>query len=203
MLELGDLGLLKRDAPQALSWWMKALEAGDDLAAYRLADLHRVLGDTEKASLHFRHAVEAGVPGAANDYAMFLIGQGDEAGHGQLLRAAEEGDTLAMYNLAYLAAERGDPTENERWSRASAEAGHPGGAFSLGLLAYERGDLEAAETWYRKAAGAQYADAMFNLGNLLRERGDRDGAEHWYGRAAAAGVAEAAENLAILRRTGG
>lgn len=203
MLELGDLGLLKRDAPQALSWWTKALEAGDDLAAYRLADLHQVLGDTEKASVHFRRAVEAGVPGAANDYAMFLIGQGDDAGHGQLLRAAEEGDASAMYNLAYLAAERGDLTENERWSRASAEAGHPGGAFSLGLLAHERGDLEAAETWYRKAAGAQHSDAMFNLGNLLRERGDLDGAEHWYGRAAAAGVAEAAENLVLLRRTRG
>ncbi|MFI8817881.1 MULTISPECIES: hypothetical protein [unclassified Streptomyces] len=135
MLELGDLGLLKRGAPQALSWWTKALEAGGDLAAYRLADLHQALGDTEKASLHFRRAVEAGVSGAANNYALFLIGQGDDASHGQLLRAAEEGDTSAMYNLAYLAAERGDVTENERWSRASAEAGHPGGASSLGLLA--------------------------------------------------------------------
>ncbi|MGW2016775.1 tetratricopeptide repeat protein [Streptomyces sp. NPDC001927] len=200
MLGLGDLSALKRDAPEALAWWTKALDAGDDLAAYRLADLHQTLGDSETASLHFQRAVEAEVPGSANDYALFLITQGDDAGHELLLRAAEGGDALAMYNLASIAAERGDLAEKERWAQASAEAGHPHGAFSLGLLAYESGDLEKAETWYRRAAEAHHANATFNLANLLRERGDFDGAEHWYGRAAAAGDREAAENLVILRR---
>ncbi|MFB7278918.1 tetratricopeptide repeat protein [Streptomyces hydrogenans] len=200
MLELGDLAALERDANRALSWWAKAVEAGDDLAAYRLADLHQVLGDTENASRYFRRAVDAGVPGAANDFALFLISRGDDAGHELLLRAAEEGDALAMYNLASQAAERGDVREKERWSRASAEAGHPEGAYSLGLLSSERGDLEEAETWYRAAAEGRHPNAMFNLGLLLRERGDFDGAEHWYGRAAAAGDAQAAQNLVLLRR---
>ncbi|MFD3973444.1 tetratricopeptide repeat protein [Streptomyces cyaneofuscatus] len=200
MLDLGDLAALKRDVPRALSWWTKALKADEDLAALRLAHLHLSRGDGELAASCYRRAVEAGVPGAANDYGMLLIEQGDQTGHDLLRRAADGGDASAMYNLGYLAAQRGDPAEHERWSRASAEAGNREGAFALGLLSTERGDVEMAKSWYRTAAQAQHVDAMLNLGNVLREQGDLDSAEHWYEQGAAAGDEDAARNLVLLRR---
>ncbi|MFF8832408.1 tetratricopeptide repeat protein [Streptomyces sp. NPDC015131] len=200
MVELGELAVLRRDAAEALEWWTRALAAGSDLAAYRLGCLHHARGEADKAAPHYLRAARAGVPEAANDYAMFLFAQGDGSGHEWLRRAAESGDATAMYNLAVRAEGRGDLVEAERWSRRSADAGNPKGAYALGLLLHRRGDTEQAERWYLRAAEAQDRDAMYNLGNLLRERGELDGADHWYSRAARAGDADAAHNLTLLRR---
>ena len=87
---------------------------------------------------------------------------------------AEEGNTFAQVNLAYLTFEgEGTATDAARaaqWYRRAAEQGDETAQYNLGVM-YENGkgvarDLEEAVKWWRKAARQGYADAQYNLGAM-------------------------------------
>jgi len=93
----------------------------------------------------------------------------------ELLRPlAEQGNTFAQVNLAYLTFE-GDGTaansqEAAKWYRRAAEQGDENAQYNLGVM-YENGkgverDLSEAVKWWRKAARQGYADAQYNLGAM-------------------------------------
>ncbi|MGV9678816.1 tetratricopeptide repeat protein [Nocardia sp. NPDC003482] len=104
-----------------------------------------------------------------------------------LRKAADAGDTFAMFNLGRLFTEDGDRAQAEIWLRKASDAGDTFAMFSLGRLMEESGDRAEAETWHRKAAEAGDTYAMTNFGCLLAEDGDRAHAEIWLRKAAAAG----------------
>jgi TPR repeat protein len=105
-------------------------------------------------------------------------------------KAADAGDSNAMYNLGVLLEERSELGEAETWYRRAADAGNSLAMFNFGVLLADRDDLGEAETWYRRAADAGDSDAMSNLGLLLKERGELGEAETWWRRAADAGKVE-------------
>ena len=88
------------------------------------------------------------------------------------LKAAEQGDAGAQYNLGFryyfgkVVPE--DYAEAVKWFRKAAEQGYGKAQFSLGFL-YEHGhgvlenDAEAFK-WYRKAAEQGHVKAQYNLG---------------------------------------
>ncbi|SCD52121.1 Tetratricopeptide repeat-containing protein, partial [Streptomyces sp. SolWspMP-5a-2] len=83
-------------------------------------------------------------------------------------RAADAGNTNAMYNLGFLANDQGDTdTARTRWTQA-ADAGDTDAMGLLGILADERGDTDTARTWYTQAADAGNTNAMTSLGFLAR-----------------------------------
>ena len=87
---------------------------------------------------------------------------------------AEQGNTLAQVNLAYLVYE-GDGVDADaehaaRWYRLAAEQGDENAQYNLGVM-YENGDgvgrdLQEAVKWWRRAARQGYADAQYNLGAM-------------------------------------
>ncbi len=78
-------------------------------------------------------------------------------------RAAESGDTEAMFHLGVSLAERGELAEAEQWFRACAESGHPRAAESVGWILEQNGHHTEAATWYRKAADLGSARAARRL----------------------------------------
>ncbi|MGW0359218.1 caspase, EACC1-associated type [Nocardia nova] len=113
-------------------------------------------------------------------------------------RAADAGDTGAMYSLGYLLEQRGNLAEAETWYRRAIEAGSTDAMFLLCLLLERRGEAAEAETVFRRGIEAGYTSAMFGLGHLLEQRGEVAEAETWYRRAIEAGDTSAMFGLGYL-----
>lgn len=109
-------------------------------------------------------------------------------------RLADEGDTVAMRQLAYLLRET-DPASSQIWLRRAVQAGDVAAVFSLGVSLSESKPAEAAQ-WYRRAAEAGDRSAMFNLG-LLAKVVHRRERRRWLERAAGLGHPEAAHALGV------
>lgn len=99
-----------------------------------------------------------------------------------LKQPAEEGDTRAQNNLAYLYEHGlGVPRSlNDAlvWYRKAAEGGLPAAQYNLGTF-YYRGqgiaqDTELACKWFESAANAGYTDAEYMSGECLRSSARRD-----------------------------
>ena len=184
--------------PSAATWTeLRArADAGDEDAAWQLAELLAERGDLDGAEQILRARADAGDGHAAWRLAELLAERGDLDEAVQSARRADAGDRHAAEQLAELLAERGDLDE----LRARADAGDGDAAMRLAELLAERGDLdEAAQpgptpaTGCRRAAGraagrarrpgrgcAARADAgdrhaAGRLAELLAERGDLDG----------------------------
>jgi Flp pilus assembly protein TadD len=113
-------------------------------------------------------------------------------------KAADTGDTEAMYSMGVVLAEQGRTKEAEDWFRKAAEGGESLAMYSLGLLLERQGRTEEAERWFRAGAGAGDPDAMFRLGVCLLGQGKAEEAEQWYRAGAGTGQPDAAQNLGVL-----
>ncbi|MFE1794418.1 serine/threonine-protein kinase, partial [Streptomyces sp. NPDC059525] len=113
--------------------------------------------------------------------------EASETDEQHLQRAAEAGDSHAMFSLALLLADADRIDEAETWYRQAADAGRDSAMYNLALLLENTGRTGQAETWYRKAADAGHDGAMYNLALLLENTGRRTEAEPWYQRAAETG----------------
>jgi TPR repeat protein len=120
-----------------------------------------------------------------------------------LQKAADAGNTAAMYNLAELYISAEELGKGREWFQKAADAGNAAAMYKLGWL-YENAwgvaqDLAKARDWYQKAADAGNAAAMYNLG-WLYENGkggarDQGKARDWYQKAADAGNTDAKQAL--------
>ncbi|WP_448699759.1 serine/threonine-protein kinase [Streptomyces avidinii] len=113
-------------------------------------------------------------------------------------RAAEAGDSDAMFSLALLLTEADRIDEAETWYRKAADAGNTDAMHGLGFLLEDTGRTHEAETWYRKVADAGDSVAMNNLGLLLANTGRPNEAETWYQKAADAGNSGSMHGLGFL-----
>ncbi|KAF9930195.1 hypothetical protein FBU30_000795 [Linnemannia zychae] len=119
------------------------------------------------------------------------------------LKAAEQGDSSAQYNIGYLY-DNGHGVQQDyslamTWYKKAAEQGHTSAQFAVGSM-YENGysvpkDYLTAMIWFRRAADKGHSDAQNNIGNLyLNGHGvqqDYSQAMNWYKKAAEQGVANA------------
>ncbi len=124
--------------------------------------------------------------------------EASETDEQHLQRAAEAGDSDAMFSLAWLLQEADRIDEAETWYRKAADAGQIDVMNNLGVLLENTGRTNEAETWYRKAADAGQIDAMNNLGVLLENTGRTNEAETWSRKAADAGNTDAMHGLGVL-----
>jgi TPR repeat protein len=202
----------------------QAATAGDSNAAVLLG-VARLYGlgipkDERGAAKLLRQAAEAGQPRAMGGWGGILMyGTAGEtadpvAGRRWLLRGAEQGNFIAMSNLAQaLDGGLGGPADaaaSAHWARRSAEVDH---VLAMTLLAKHLyygvpasgshpavpQDRAAAAGWLRRAAQNGDAGAMRNLGIMLFTgdgvpKNDAEG-EKWLRAAVAAGDASAKRNL--------
>lgn len=120
---------------------------------------------------------------------MFRLGKlYDDAGRKQpatrwYQAAAEQGQTIAMINLALLI-KRDDREAAMAWTLRAAEEGTDRTAqYNYGVFLEEDGRLAEAEQHYRAAADMPYPAARNRLACLLWDAGRNDEAEMWFRRA--------------------
>ena len=209
----------------AIPLYRHAADAGDEYAAWLLADLLSERGDLNGAAQILRARADAGDASAAGQLTELLARHGDidelraraDAGdasaagrlaellarHGDdldeavqiLHRLADAGDSDAARRLAELLTRCGDIDE----LRARADAGDRFAAQRLPGLLVRRGDIDEL----RARADAGDPDAARRLAELLYERGDLDEAVQILRAPADAGDRPAAGQLAgLLARRG-
>ena len=158
-LERGDLEELRARA-----------DAGDEVAAVRLAGLLAERGDLDEAAQILRAPADAGDEIAAVRLAGLLAERGDLDG----LRApADAGDEIAAVRLAGLLAERGDLDEAARSCAPRPTRATRTPPVRLAELLAERGDLDGL----RARADADDWRAASRLVDLLRRQGRGEEAE--------------------------
>ncbi|MFJ4773950.1 hypothetical protein ACIP88_33375 [Streptomyces uncialis] len=97
--------------------------------------------------------------------------------HSLRQRAADRGNTAALFRLAMLGEKAGDQDGAEAMAREAAANGTTHVLFRLAGMWEESGDRDGAEVLYREAADHGDTQALFRLAVLREETGDRDGAE--------------------------
>ncbi|MCC3314741.1 bifunctional trypsin-like peptidase domain-containing/SEL1-like repeat protein [Nocardia africana] len=115
-------------------------------------------------------------------------------------RAARQGHTGAMNNLANLLHARRKLSEAHDWYREAAARGNVEAMGNLAGLLLATRQVRDAENWWRAAAKAGNTDSMYNLAILLDKTQRFDEALTWYRRAAEANHCDAMHNLAIRLR---
>ncbi|WP_228000729.1 bifunctional trypsin-like peptidase domain-containing/SEL1-like repeat protein [Nocardia australiensis] len=115
-------------------------------------------------------------------------------------RAAAQGHTGAMNNLANLLHIRRKLRDAHDWYREAAERGNVEAMGNLAGLLQTARQVRDAENWWRAAAEAGSDESMYNLAVLLDRTQRFDEAITWYRRAADAGHRDAMHNLAIRLR---
>jgi hypothetical protein len=221
--ELGMDALV--DGAQAVKWYRKAAEQGDDRA---MSNLRRIgaLGfiyrpgmpvpaDGPQAVKWCRQAAEKG-----NARAQFNLGQMYEWGEGVpqdsaeagkwYRKAAEGGEAAAQYKLGLCYCNgqgvKQNTAEAVKWWSLAAEQGEAAAQYKLGLC-YCNGqgvpqDYTEGVKWYRKAAEQGDAVAQGKLGDAfyigVGVAPDHDEAARWYSEAAEQGEPAAQRQLGIL-----
>jgi hypothetical protein len=150
----------------AIPLYRYAADAGDEHAAFRLAELLAARGDLDG----LRTRADAGDEAAAWQLIDLLARRGDLGEVTQILRArADAGDRYAALRLAGLLAGRGDVDG----LRARAGAGDGDAALRLAGLLAERGDVDGLRAW----ADAGDRVAALRLAELMTEQGRDEEAE--------------------------
>lgn len=131
-------------------------------------------GDFKGALSAYRELGDAGDAEAQRRVGeMIFFGQGTKKDEAIALQwsllSAEQGDRIAMYNVAYIYEGGGGVTR----------------------------DYDKALYWYSKSASANYADAQYRLGEML-EASNGSLAVHWFTQAQQQGHQKAAERLRVL-----
>ncbi|MFE3542897.1 tetratricopeptide repeat protein [Nocardia sp. NPDC059177] len=116
------------------------------------------------------------------------------------LRAATQGHTGAMNNLANSLLARKKAGEAFDWYTKAAELGNTDAMTNLAQLLFTLKHVDDAERWCRPAASTGYTGAMFTLAVMLDKTHRFDEAITWYRQAADAGHTDAMHNLAIRLR---
>ncbi|KAF9902540.1 hypothetical protein EC991_004792 [Linnemannia zychae] len=150
---------------------------------------------------------------------MFRDGQGGvpqdyEAAMDWYLKAANQGDDVAQYNLGHMYHNGYGVLEDFKqamiWYLAAADQGYALAEHNVGFM-YSRGegtdqDFSQAFEWYHKAAEHGLASAQFNVGHCYN---NGDGVEEnpsqameWYLKAAEQGLVEAQFQIGQLYRQG-
>ncbi|MPY36758.1 helix-turn-helix domain-containing protein [Streptomyces adustus] len=118
-------------------------------------------------------------------------------------RAADHGDTDALYHLAMLREESGDRASAETLARQAADHGNTDALVHLAEMREKAGDRAGAETLARQAADHGNTDGLVLQAWMREKAGDRAGAETLYRQAADHGDTNGLVRLAEMREEAG
>ncbi|MDQ8020241.1 MAG: tetratricopeptide repeat protein [Moraxellaceae bacterium] len=214
-----------KDAAQARAWLVKAAEAGNAEAMFRLGEAHEMRWppfDYGQARLWYGKAAEAGhAGGMAGLGAMHINGQGGPVNDAQARlwfeRAAQAGNGRGMNGMASLYEEaRGGMPKNmalsTQWRDRALATGDVRAMLAVGwqVIGGERTGRETpaqALNLIRQAADAGWPVAMHYMGYVYME--GKGGLEKndvialdWFHRAADLGVADAMVSIGYLQERG-
>lgn len=202
MRNLGLIYELKKDYPNALTWYKKALENGNSAAALALATLDMEGGKSDAREWH-EQASRLGHP-----YAMYCEGWYSENRDENMqkameyyLRAAALGSADGFIGVGYLYQKgKGVPIDFKKAEEYYLKAVKKNRGFAMyriGYLYYLGGngiieDFQIAMEWFLKAVDRNNSDAMVNIGWIYQHglgnfQKDYGKAEEWYLKAVESG----------------
>lgn len=225
---LNEKGLgRKPDYKQAIQWYKTAAEKGYAKAQFKLASLYCPSEDYFKSKENefktnssAKNNQEEGLGAQLFNKGMSLLDEGKnilEYKGNELLsedcslamqwyiKAAEQGNVEAQYNLAHLYHSKEDLVnfpEALKWYKKAADQDLPAAKYRLGEM-YYRGqgtikDVEQAATWLYNASKDNVPEAKHLLGVMLVENDRRSDGMKFIRSAAEDNLAEAQHDLAIL-----
>lgn len=171
----------EKDDSKALEWFQKnsTYTAYDLISALLNEDYSNTIIRKSQLLELTEFAARSGVLQAMTAMAMgFRLGwwgldQNDEKAFQWYTKAAEKGESVAMYCLGQMYEEgegvAKDFLKSMAWYSRAAEAGHITGMVKLGWAYYKTEDFENALKWFHKAAEQGNSDAMRMLGVLYSE----------------------------------
>ncbi len=118
-------------------------------------------------------------------------------------RAASQGHTGAMNNLANALYGQRKVLEAHEWYLQAAERGNLDAMVNLAALLFEARKVRDADRWWRQAAEAGDTDAIYGRAVMLDKTRRFEEALAWYRQAAEAGHSDAMHNLAVRLRCRG
>ena len=196
LYETGKSFYDRKDYEQAIVYFRKAAERGNEFAEYKLGECYEhgqgVVKDFAEAVKWYRRAAERG-----NEFAEYKLGECYESGVGVT-------KDLTEAVKWYLKAAKHRNSEAIEWFRKAADQGDAGAQYILGLLYYKgyidfEVNLREVVEWFRKAAEQGHIDAQYNLGVCYAKgRGvakDKTEAVKWFRKAAKQGDVGAKKTL--------
>jgi TPR repeat protein len=153
--------------------WRRASITGACCASVNLADLLAERGDVEEAeALIIQQGLQKhkGTPRILG-WIADICGQSDAARR-WWNKAAEEGDTRAMWDLGNQAVQHGDTKNATDWFTKAAELADSCAMHELGQMAQEDARPEEAEEWFERAIANGCNHALVSLALLVFDRGD-------------------------------
>ncbi|MCX4429642.1 SEL1-like repeat protein [Streptomyces mirabilis] len=142
------------------------------------------LGETARGRAALREAADAGDGESMRLLAWSYHDDEPDRFTEWIQRAAEQGNTLAMYSVGLQCDRVGDLEEATRWMRGASDAGYVVATRVLARMYSDAGDEAAFERYLVKAATDGNPKAMRQLASLLSERGEDGPAQLWMLRAA-------------------
>ncbi len=212
---------VQTDTARAVTWFLRAADAGEPAAAYILADIYAQQGDTEMSQAAYTRAYSAYAklaeeqPGNANvlywlGY-MQQNGQGTQAdaaaGIAKLEQAAEMGNAWAFSQLFKTYAQGiGTPRDEARavsYAQRLADTGKDGLMAYATALAYLNGqgveqNEATGEKYLDMAVAANIPDAIFLKGQRLQKAGKPAEALTYYTQAASMSQEDALIEAALM-----
>jgi uncharacterized protein len=153
---------------------------GNPRFAYQLARALNSVDEQDQAMNAYDTAVKDGYAAAMVNYGMLMGRLGDDkAEFAYYQQAADNGNTLAAYNLGVAYRDglgtQADVQKALQWFETAAAKGDDTAAFNIGVI-YDEGQLldaddQTAIAWYDLAAQRGNKDAMINLG-IMYENGE-------------------------------
>ncbi len=118
-------------------------------------------------------------------------------------RAANLGNTGALYRLAVMQEEARGQQSAEAIYQQAADLGNTSALYRLAEMREEAGDRQSAEAFYRQAADLGDTGALYYLALMREKAGDRQSAETLVRQAADLGDTGALYHLALKREKAG
>lgn len=196
---LGTLAEKQGNLEEAKTWYFKAASKGYGLAFRNITEMGYVLyskGEKERAKELWRLAAQFDYPDALYPdvfYKLcFAASEPDdfEKARNWLVKEAEKGSTIAILQIADIAAElyaKGRKKEGEQWWALAAKFNYPIAQFNLGCFAKYEGNFEEAKSWFAQAAKNGDVDAIRNIKAIAYDfynKGKIKEAEEWWALAA-------------------
>ncbi len=212
---------VKVDTAKAVTWLLRAADAGEPSAAYILADVYAQQGDAEMSQQAYERAYAAYRKLAGeqpeNSNVIYWLGYMQQNGQGTpadgkagialLEKAAELGNPWAYSQLFKTYAQgigtAKDETRAIHYARKLADNGQDGLMAYATALAYLNGqgvekDEALGEKYLDMAAAANIADAIFLKGYRLQQAGKPAEALPFYTQAASMSQEDAIIELALM-----
>jgi TonB family protein len=222
-LRVGNQYFAKQDYANAMIWYLKSADHGNDQAQENVAWLYEhgrgIKQDYAEAMAWYRKAAVQGNPKAEWSIGWFYqqglgVGQDYAEAMSWYQKAAEHGNIAAPTSVGWLYQTGRGVKQNYsdaiKWYQKAASKGDALARNNIGTL-YESGlgvdrDYKVAMAWYYQAADLGSAIAERNVGRLYRDglgvQQDYGKAATWFRKAAEQGDADAQVDIGLLYQNG-